>query len=340
MLRRIGDVLLTLPAVRSLRSRFPEAEIDFLVEPPAHELLAGNPDITRLIVLGSKGPANLVYLVRRLRAQRYDWVVDFMGNPRTAIFSFLSGAALRAGPARVSHRWAYTHLLRQPEVPCYSALEKIRTLRGLGLEPDERDFLPRIAPQAVDRDFAAAALRGLGLEPGRPLIAFAPASRRITRQWPERHYAELGRLLRDRRGAELLILWGRGEEAVARSVQGGIGSRAYLSPETKDLRRLAGLIASCRMLVTNCSGPKHIAVALSVPTLTIHSSSDPRAWTPPGIPLHAFIRKEDLHCIGCRLNECPYALECLRDLPAAEVFAAAERLLAATEPGGPAGGPV
>ena len=131
MLRRIGDVILTIPPVKALRKRFPNAKIDFLVEAPCHEVLAWNTDISRIHVY-SKGPLNYVKWILRVRRERYDWVIDFMGNPRTAMLTFSSGAALRAGPAHVSHRWAYSLPLIQPSEICYSALEKIRMLKGTG----------------------------------------------------------------------------------------------------------------------------------------------------------------------------------------------------------------
>ena len=73
-----------------------------------------------------------------------------------------------------------------------------------------------------------------------------------------------------------------------------------------------------------------MALALGVPTVTIHGSSDPVSWT-PAHPDHRFVRLEELHCIGCRLNDCPYNLECMRQLPAERVLPAVEQLLARSE---------
>ena len=79
-------------------------------------------------------------------------------------------------------------------------------------------------------------------------------------------------------------------------------------------------------VVANCAGPKHLAVALGVPTVTIHSSSDPASWTPPH-PDHRFARLSELHCIGCGLNECPYNLECLSRLAPERVLPLVSELL-------------
>lgn len=336
MLRRIGDVVLTTPAVRALRRLFPEAAIDFLVEPPSDRLLAGNPDLSSVLVYGGEGPRvaraclKHLYWLWRVRRGAYDWVIDYMGNPRTAMLTYASGAALRAGPGHVSHRWAYSHPLRESPEPCYSALEKIRILRGIGLEPDERDHLPRLALLPESERLARESLR---LPQGKgPVIGLAPASRRATRRWPAERFSALGRLLRERAEARLVVFWGPGEKALAEEIRDGIGRSAVLAPRTPDLRDLAALLARCDLLVSNCNGPKHIAVAVGTPTVTVHGSSDPSCWT-PAAPDHAAVRADGVDCSGCRKNTCSRGLECLTRVSPERVLEDAERLLGRTREG-------
>ncbi|MCX5788318.1 MAG: glycosyltransferase family 9 protein [Elusimicrobia bacterium] len=343
MLRRIGDVLLTTPAVRALKKLFPGAEIHFLTEPPCDEVLEGLPELARVhryaLGPGESAAGGYWRWLRLVRAERYDWVIDYMGNPRSAILTFASGAPLRAGPAHVWHRWAYNRRLQQSPAPCYAGLEKIRVLRSLGLSPDESDFLPTLsvpppareaARRVVAELFADAAAdpgRG-GPDPGRagPLIGLVPASRKPTRRWPASSYGELGRRLADATGARFIVFWGPGEEALAEKVTALAGPTARVAPRTPRLGELAALLSCCSLVVTNCNGPKHIAVACGTPTLTIHGSSDPACWNPPH-PRHLVARLEDLHCIACRLNDCPYALECMRELsPEGVAFMALELL--------------
>lgn len=340
MLRRIGDVLLTVPAVRALRKLYPEARIDFLAEPPAHELLRGSPDISEVLIYGSDDPPRsklascapkYLYWLWLVRSRRYDWVIDFMGNPRTAFLTAFSGAAVKAGPGHVSHRWAYTHPLRESSTPHYSAREKIRVLRSLGLEPDESDFLPSVPADPSAEAWAAGELARLGWASG-VLVGMAPASRRPTRRWPAAHFSTLGRMLRDRCGARILVFWGPGELALAEEVARGIGDGAAAAPRTASLTELSALIGRCRLMVTNCNGPKHIAVARKVPTLTIHGSSDPVLWNPPGEARHPVLRTSGLDCLGCQLNDCPKGLACLADLGPDEAFASALPLLGAEAP--------
>ena len=316
-LRRLGDVILTTPALEALKTKYPGAKLDFLVEAPGAEAVAGHPAIDEILVYDAAGLFGALRWASKIRARRYDWVIDFLANPRTALLTALSGAAVKAGPAHVARRWAYNRLMLQSPTACYAALEKVRWLSVLGITPADAPDLPRLM---------------LAPRPGtlENVVGLVPPSRKETRRWPASSYARLGRLLRDKHGCALKVFWGPGEKDLADEVVRGIGAGASAIPETRGIKDLARELASCRVVVGNCAGPKHVALALGVPTVTIHGSSDPASWTPVH-PDHRFVRLEELHCIGCRLNDCPYNLECLRQLPAERVLPVVEQLLARTE---------
>lgn len=331
MLRRIGDVILTTPVVRALKVRYPQAHIDFIVEPPADEVLEGNSDISRVWVyrpgagLSGWPVINDLAWMRAIRAQGYDWAIDFMGGPRSAMLTFASGAPLRAGPGHVGHRWAYNRRMLQSPQTTYTALEKIRALGTIGIPLSEKDVLPRWDLDSLYDGQARIRFEALGLT--KKVIGLAPASRRKTRAYPAQSYAAVGKLLAEKHDAQILVFWGPGEKELAESIVRTIGDRARVAPETRSLKELGGLIRRTALLLTNCNGPKHLAVALGRPTVTIHGSSDPAAWNPPHAPLHAVARKDDLHCIGCRLNDCPYQLECMTQLAPETVAALANAVL-------------
>jgi len=329
MLRRIGDVILTTPAVRALKKLYPLAAIDFLVEEPSDQILRGNPDISEILVY-EKGILNYLRWLFTVRNRGYDWVIDYMGNPRTAILTFLSGAPVSAGPGHVSHRWAYAQHLKESDSSFYSAQEKIRVLRSLGLSPDEKDCIPVLSSDASSEEHADDLLRKMRLPPG-PIVGLVPASRKTTRRWPWESYAEVGKKLRDEFGAKILVFYGPGEFELAKKVRDAVGANAYLAPRSNDLRVLAALVGRCSLLVTNCNGPKHIGGARGVATVTIHGSSDPNCWNPPENPKHPIVRLESLECIGCMKNRCPYNLECMRDLTPEMALAPARLLLKRNE---------
>ncbi|MFI5362269.1 MAG: glycosyltransferase family 9 protein [Elusimicrobiota bacterium] len=316
-LRRLGDVILTTPAASALKKKYPAAKLDFLVEAPGAEALAGHPAIDEILVYDAKTAFGALAWALKIRARGYDWVVDFLANPRTALLTALSGAAVKAGPAHVRRAFAYNHKMIQSPQTCYAALEKVRWLSGLGVAPEDAPALPQLflaeRPKTIEN-----------------VVGLAPASRKDTRRWPASSYARLGRLLRDKHGCRLKVFWGPGEKDLADEVVRGIGAEARAILETRTIAELARELASCRVLVSNCAGPKHVALALGVPTVTIHGSSDPASWTPVH-PDHRSVRLDELECIGCRSNSCPYNLECMRQLPAERVLPAVEELLARAE---------
>ncbi|MCM2305140.1 MAG: glycosyltransferase family 9 protein [Elusimicrobia bacterium] len=316
-LRRLGDVILTTPALEALKKKYPDAKLDFLVEAPGAEAVAGHPAIDETLVYDAAGAWGALSWALKIRARRYDWVIDFLANPRTALLTALSGAKVKAGPAHVARRWAYNVRMAQSPAACYAALEKVRWLAAVGIAPSDAPELPRLM----------LAPRPLKLE---NVVGLVPPSRKETRRWPAPSYARLGRLLRDKHGCRLKVFWGPGEKDLADEVVRGIGAGAFAIEEMRGIVDLARELASCRVVVGNCAGPKHVALALGVPTVTIHGSSDPASWTPPH-PDHRFVRLEELPCIGCRSNDCPYNLECMRQLPAERVLPAVEELLARSE---------
>ncbi|MBI5200544.1 MAG: glycosyltransferase family 9 protein [Elusimicrobia bacterium] len=333
MLRRIGDVILTTPALRALKKRFPAAELHFRAERPGAQAVAGDPSIDRLLTYapapGESGGAAYFRWLRDVRRERYDWVVDFLGTPRSAILTFASGAPLRAGPAHVWHRWAYNRPLTQSTTACYAGLEKIRVLKTIDERIDDSDFLPRIHVPPDAAEHARRVIDSLWPDANGPLIGLVPASRKGTRQWPAASYGKLASELARALNARVLVFWGPGERAVADAVLAASGGAAKLSPETGGLKDLAGYVSQCRLVVTNCSGPKHVAVSTGAATVTVHGSSDPVSWNPPH-PRHVVVRRDELPCIGCRQNDCPLGTtECLRDLEPARVAAAALELLGA-----------
>lgn len=317
-LRQIGDVLLTTPAAEVLRANFPGARIDFLTEPPSDQVLKGNPFLDNVLVYDRRHPLRWL---RKVRAAKYDMTVDFMSNPRSALLARFSGAALTAGPSHTASSWAYNRkFIPEAGTKPYAAFQKIDFLSGLGLKKVFYPY-PKVYPAPEDAAWAESALAGLGLR-RKNIIAFSPASRRITRQWPAEHYAALAAAAARKLDVSIIVLWGPGEKDLAEKIAAQAGSPDVKpAPETATLHRLSALLKRTRLLVSNCSGTKHVAQASGVSTLGIYGSSQPENWTPPADPDHQVVRSETLECIGCRSNDCAIGVKCLRELSPDTVFA-------------------
>lgn len=322
--RQIGDVLLSAPAAEVLKANFPGAKLDFLTQPPSDQALERNPAIDEVLAYESARPLKWILEVRR---RGYDLVIDLMSNPRSALVTALSGARVKAGPAYTSSAWAYgVKLELKPGQREYNPFFKIDLLAQLGLKTIFYPC-PKCYPAPEDLAWAAGAAAALALPAG-PLIAFSPASRRLTRRWPAEHYARLAALVTQRTKASVMVLWGPGERPLAEEVVRLASSPSVaLAPETATLSRLSALLKQAALLVSNCNGARHIAQASGVPTLGIYGSSRPESWTPPGDPRHQAVRNESLACIACQKSDCAQGLECLKGLAPQTVFAKLEEMM-------------
>ncbi len=311
-LRQIGDVVLTTPIPRILKEERPGCHVSFLTESPSHRLLEGNPFIDEVIVSQRGAPWwQVLRFGRDLQRRCFDAVLDFMGNPRSALLSFLSGARVRVSYRARLRGLLYSH--RVPREGRYAVEYKRGLLGPLGIrsERDRPEIFLSNAELVRGRELADRLRDGAD----GPLVTVDPTHRRIARRWPLQNYAELSRRMGER-GWLPIVLWGPGEEAEAREVVDRSEGKARLAPST-DLRQLAALLASVDLHLGNCSAPRHIAVAVGTPTFTILGSTSP-GWTHPSAE-HSHIAL-GLECQPCKGGPCVRDYACLTDLDSETVF--------------------
>ncbi|MBI2069229.1 MAG: glycosyltransferase family 9 protein [Elusimicrobia bacterium] len=319
-LKRIGDILLTTPALAEMRRLFPKSRIDFLVYRPFTSILEGNPNIDDIVVFPRTKPWLWPSLLRK---GRYDWVIDFLATGASAWASVLSGAAQRIAFNNSYPALVHNVKIPPPDQPMYSPLEKIHLLHeaakraGITVSPARGWGRPELYVEQDRKDYWLDVLEKSGLKKnGAPLIMLSPQSRRATRQWRLEGYVEAAKKLAEQ-GTRVACLWGPDEYQEASKLVAMVNRPSVMmAPQFRNIKDLGAYLSHADCLITNCNGTKHVAVAMGVPTVTIHMSSDPRVWNPRGIPAHPVVRLEKLFCIGCQKNACPYNLECSRDLEA------------------------
>ena len=312
-LRQIGDVLLATPAIGLLKARFPGAELHVLTETKCAPMLELNPDVDRVWAIDKKALPNLFREVAyywRVARQGFDLVVDFQQLPRCRWVVGFSRARLRLShTAPWYNRWLYTHTV-EPEHG-YAAKTKASVLAPLGIR--WQGEAPRLVLAPEELAWADAFLARHGLEPEDKLVTVDPSHRRPTRCWPADYFGRtLGLALEADPGLRFLLLYGPGEEGVARAVAdaAGAGGRCILPDSMLTLRQSAACIARAALHFGNCSAPRHMAVAVGTPSLTIMGATG-WAWTFES-PEHQEAAL-DLECRPCNRNECPDP-RCLTDL--------------------------
>jgi ADP-heptose:LPS heptosyltransferase len=326
-LRRIGDVLLSTPAIRALSERFPGAKIDFMAESPADEVLRGNPLIERLLIAPRQGSGESFFkFVRHVRERKYDWTIDFFSNPRSAQFAFLSGAKIRVGLDRRGRRWAFTHRVvdQETERDLYAVDLRLRILEQLGVPAITRQM--EIYSDHADLAETARVLDFLHALPAdQPVVTVATGSANPAKRYPAHLMAKVIDELR-RMHRTVVLTSGPGELEFGDEIQPHL-SRPVPHLTQARVPTLTALYRRCQLYVGPDSSPKHIAAACGLPTVTIFGPGNPASWNDPQNPRNIVLVAPCETRPHCDETECARKRHIGMIQPEA-VIMAAKRLLA------------
>jgi len=276
---RIGNSILTTPAINIFRREFPGAELDVLVSSMGEMILRNFP-VGRVHVLTRRffwRPWRLWRLLREVRRRRYDLAVDCGFGSRTdALIVALSGARLKIGIENDVNGFLYNIRVRMPERDDVHKEAKWEIFAcGLGLE--YRGERMRLELSAAEREWAARWLEREAIrEP--PVAIFTGGRARKGKRWPIERFVETARRL-DRSGRRVIVFLGPEEAGLAPELLGALPAAVRLVREP-DIRLAAALIERCALFISCDSGPMHIACALRVPVLAIFLKDNWKRWGP------------------------------------------------------------
>jgi len=345
-LREIGDVVFTTPAIRGLRRHFPDAHISYVVEPPAAPVVAHNPHLNEVIVArGRRGLAGFLddlALVRRLRARRYDLVIDFHSGPRSSLIARLSGAPGRIGYDVPGRGWMYTTRVARPRGirARHAVANQWDLLNALGIAAPDPIHSPAEMPADVRAaDAVSARLAALGVQRDDELVVLHVSAGNPFRRWPLEAFASLiSMLVRNHPRRRIVVVSGPSETTAAARVieqaqarvDGGDRGRVLASGDFT-LDELRALMDRAALYVGGDSGPMHIASTSTVPIVGLYGPTLPvrsEPWRPPQWPSEA-AEVDGLACRPCDQRVCVHGdFRCLTWLTPEQVMDAAERALA------------
>jgi len=335
-LRYLGDVLLATPVFQALRERYPDARLTAAVTKGTEEMLKGNRNLDDVLVVERTSLAGQLKFARTLRQRRFDCVVDLTDGDRSAVLAWFSGAPVRIG-FNEEHRWRgllYT-VVATPRVDAVHRIaHDLEIVRSLGIEP--KPGQPELPISNEEEGAAAKLLDEIAGESlageGRPLIMLQPGARYWFKAWPIERFAILADRLADRRSCRVLIGGDPTEREMAQGIRTQAASKPVVLAGRTTVRQYAAILKRCALFVGNDNGPMHMAAALGVPVVALFGPSNPAEWGPRGT--HAEVLYNGLDCRGCFHPTCTRGeANCMRQIGVDDVFAAAVRLLVATEPG-------
>ena len=325
-LSAIGDVVRTIPAVKGLRERYPDAYIAWLVEEKSSDILADCPYLDRVMVfprrqlVGRTGSRTrwLKEFVHELRRERFDTVLDFHGIFKSGVLARLSGAKERIGFHRTYTKEFNFLFINRAVVPPGERINRfernISLVESLDAAPSNLD-VEIVVPDEVKRRV------GELLEPfdkNRPLVAIHPTTSRPFKLWDSGNYAKVAdRLLTDG-VAQVLVTCGPGERDAAQQVVEQMQSPIPPVIETGSLREYAWLVKQADVYFGADTGPMHIASAMGTPIVAMFGPTDPVVNSPYRQPHRVLYR--DLPCSPCKERRCSRNLECMTGITPEEAY--------------------
>ena len=320
-LRAIGDVLLATPILENLKVQFPHLEVDFLCEKFAADVVAGNPFVRSVISFNKKKDSALS-VINTVRSNRYDIVIDLFGNPRTALITRLSGAKYRIGFPFRGRAYAYNVQVKPRGGEVHNVDFNLDVLRHFDLSTTET--APLFPLSEKENNFAETWLQKERLIDSE-IIGINPSGGWYTKKWNINSYAALADRIIEWKQCRILFFWGPGEQEDVQKIQSMMKHSSHAIPQTS-LKEMGALLERCNYLISNDSGPMHIAASLGVPTLGIFGPTNPYLQGPYG-GKNLWVRHEELDCLACNLTKCPIGNICMKNLSVEKVFGAFKELV-------------
>jgi heptosyltransferase-2 len=340
----LGDAVMTTPALLRLREKFPAARITLLTPEKLKDLWLNHPAVDETI---SFAPGESVFSIgKKLRAGKFDLALVLPNSPRSAIEVYLGGIPQRLGYARSWRNLFLTQAvapragalkmrkrsepeIRQlvsqtpdarrqtPEIPksAHQIFEYLNLTAALGANPEPLAPQLTVTPEEIEaakKKFGLEKIDGLviGLNPG---AEYGPAKR-----WPVEKFIAAAKEIQQRTNCMWLLFSGKSDQPLTAQIESAIRnpqSAVFNLAGRTSLRELMSLLKLCRVLLTNDTGPMHVAVALGTSVVVPFGSTSPEL-TGPGLPGDAWNRllKSDAQCSPCFLRECPIDFRCMKGI--------------------------
>ncbi|MCU1335533.1 MAG: lipopolysaccharide heptosyltransferase [Bryobacterales bacterium] len=324
----VGDAVMSLPALRALRQRFPQARISILAKPWVADLYRREHFCDELIPYTARTLGEKWAGARELRRGHFDTAILLQNAFEAAAIAYLAGIPERIGYARDGRTFLLTRAIPVPrpgEIPRHESFYYLELLRRAGILDDlPANELVRLEGAPAARSAGLERFRQLGL--GEVIIGVSPgAAYGTAKRWLPERFAESANQVASELGAAVAIFGSKDERDLCESVAASISVPAKNFAGETSLAEFIDLAAACRVYLTNDSGAMHIASALGVPTVAVFGATDDQATGPTG-PLAKVVR-EAVECSPCLKRECPIDHRCMTRVSASRVAEAALELL-------------
>jgi heptosyltransferase-2 len=325
----LGDAVMTLPAIGTVRAAFPEARITVLANQMVAGLFFTHPWVDEVLIYDRKGAHKGVVgrfrLAKELRQHDFDLAVLLPDSFDSALIAWLARVPRRLGNRSDGRGIFLTHafpLSLQPTM-VHQSENYLAMLSHFGIiSAEKRQLL--VTTEAEDGSISDRLARH-GIGRGDYVLGINPgATYGAAKRWYPDRFAAVARELASAWGAKIVITGGPGEAAIAADIEQELAGNCVNLAGKTTVRELMALVKRCNFFVTNDSGPMHLAAALGVPLVAIFGSTDHTTTYP--LAEHAVIIRETVDCSPCMKRECPTDHQCMKAVTVTAVIDAALNL--------------
>ncbi len=330
----VGDAMMTLPALRELRRLFPEAHITLATRSWAIGLFIGAEFIDEIQIQDGRGLRSFFQQVGAWRKGQFDLAVLLTNSFASALVAAVARIPVRVGYAADGRARLLTHPIDLPEWRStkHEVFYYLKIIAGLEWIFTRQQTFLDVQPDAslevsdVRKNDARYLLRRQGIAEDRPVIALCPGSiNSRAKRWPAESYAVLADRCIDTLRAQILLVGSKEELEVSRQVADRMHNKPIVLTGQTDIAEVVAVLSIADLLITNDTGPAHIAAALGRPTLVIFGPTNPLT-TRPFSPFAEIIRHPP-DCAPCMLRDCPIDHRCMTAITPEDVFARAREMM-------------
>lgn len=290
-----GDILLNTGYLPFLRKKFPDAQIDYLIQKPFVTLLEDNPYIDNLILMEKKKKNGINYfgylaerfrIIQLVRANKYDLIIDQLRGTGSAQITLLSGAKYRIGWELKRWNWVY-NLKRKRTNDRYYSIMKFHLLEPLGIKEQPHQLYYHINDKSQNK--IDNWLNDQNLKE-KEFIVFSPGTPVLAKQWSEEGFAKVGDMIQENHEIPIVLLWGPGEKELCNRIISKMKTKPILALPT-NFNEAGALLKRAKMYISQDGGINHVAISQNCPSIAIFGPhSNPKKWQAWHDPKHPFIR--------------------------------------------------
>jgi len=331
-LDRIGDVLLSTPVIKALRDAYPESHIAFMVRPYTRDIVEGNPYLNEVIIYdkagSEKGIVGTIKFAKMLKSMKFDVAMILHPTSRTNLVTFLAGIPQRIGFDR---KWGVLLSKKIPHTKQFGLKHEIDYTLGIlgsiGIETRDRSLYMPIKRSSEESVAAIFRMSGIGMDD--IVVTINPGASCPSKRWRAEKFAGVANGLIEKHKVKIVIISDKIDRIFGDKMASLVKAECLNLCGDTTISDIASVLRRTDLLISNDSGPVHIACAVGTPVISIFGRSDrglsPQRWGPSGdksVVLH-----KDVGCDICLAHNCKNGFKCLEAVSISDVVDAAEGLL-------------